>query len=116
MFLKTKMFQLQLAKVHLQEYSSVAVDPGTTMILFCFNMGFAAIVLKAHTGYSLGERSIDWLPLHVRQARMKLLCMDIPKTPDPWEASSIVILVTNAYHGHGEIRGHKHVHVAPTLG
>lgn len=110
LFLRANKFQLELAKVHLQDYSLVQMDPGTTMILLFHYDSCSHHFKKAHTEYSLEERSVCPLPLHTSWAG------DIPKAADPWGASSVMLLITNANRGHVGIRGQKHVHAAPILG
>jgi len=58
LFLRAKKFQLELAKVHRPDYSLVQVDPGTTMILFCFIMALAAIILKRHILNAIRRRDL----------------------------------------------------------
>lgn len=58
LFLRAEKFQLELAKVHLQDYSLVQVDPDTAMILFCFIMALAAIILKTHILNTVQRRNL----------------------------------------------------------
>ncbi|XP_049663342.1 uncharacterized protein LOC126041546 [Accipiter gentilis] len=60
---RAEKFQLELAKVHLQDYSLVQVDPATTLILFCFITALAAVVLK---GVSIKARGS-----HVKEDGLK---------------------------------------------
>ena len=58
LFLRAKKFQLELATVHLQDYSLVQVDPGTTMILYHFIMALTAIILKRHIPNTVRRRDL----------------------------------------------------------
>lgn len=61
LFLRAEKFQLELAKVHLQDYSLVQVDPATTMILFFFITALTAVVLTRHILNSVQRRDLDVL-------------------------------------------------------